>query len=99
MPDNRVRVLARVTAKTSSVEQVRAILIALVDATRKEPGCISYEFLQNRSDPQEFVSVEEWESAADEQAHFATEHLKNAIVGLTGHLAAEADIRRYSAVR
>lgn len=99
MSENRLRVLARVSAKASSVDLVRTILIALVDATRKEPGCISYQFLQNQSDPKEFVSVEEWESIAAEQAHFATEHLKNALTSLTGHLDAEADIRRYSVVR
>ena len=99
MSEKRLRVLARVSAKASSVKQVRTILIALVDATRKETGCISYQFLQNRSDPKEFVSVEEWESAAAEQAHFSTEHLKNAVVRLTGHLAVESDIRRYSVVR
>lgn len=51
MSENRLRVLARVSAKASSMEQVRTILIGLVDATRKEPGCLSYQFLQNRSDP------------------------------------------------
>jgi quinol monooxygenase YgiN len=99
MSENRLRVLARVSAKASSVEQVRTILIGLVEATRKEPGCLSYQFLQNRSDPNDFVSVEEWESAAAEQAHFSTVHLKDALVKLAGHLAAEPDIRRYSVLR
>ena len=99
MSENRMRVLARVSAKASSVEEVRTILIELVDATRKEPGCLSYEFLQNRSDPKDFVSVEEWESAAAEQAHLSTAHLKDALVKLAGHLAVVPDIRRYSAVR
>ena len=96
MSDNRLRVLARVSAKASSVELVRTVLIGLVEATRKEPGCLSYQFLQNQSDPTDFASVEEWESAAAEQAHFSTAHFKDAVVKLTGHLAAEPDIRRYS---
>jgi quinol monooxygenase YgiN len=99
MSENRLRVLARASAKASSVEQVRTILTGLVDATRKEPGCLSYEFLQNRSDPNDFVSVEEWESAAAEQTHLSTVHLKDALVRLAGHLAAEPNIGRYSVLR
>ena len=99
MPEHRLRVLARVSAKADSVEHVRGILIGVVDPTRNEPGCLSYQLLQNRSDPSDFVFVEEWESAAAEQAHFSTAHIRDALVKLAGYLAAEPDIRRYSLMR
>ena len=99
MSENHLRVLARVSAKADRVQQVRAVLMGLVDPTRNEPGCLSYQLLQNRSDPKDFVFVEDWESAAAEQAHFSTAHLKDALVKLAGHLTAEPDIRRYSIVR
>jgi quinol monooxygenase YgiN len=99
MLEDRLRVLARVSAQEDRVEQVRAILIGLVDPTRREPGCLTYQLLQSRSDPNDFVFVEEWENATAEQAHFSTAHLKDALVKLTGHLAAEPDIRRYSVVK
>jgi quinol monooxygenase YgiN len=35
-------------------------------------------------DPNDFVSVEEWESAAAEQAHVSTVHLKDAVAKLAG---------------
>jgi len=99
MPEHRLRVLARVSAKADSVEHVRGILIGVVDPTRNEPGCLSYQLLQNRSDPADFVFVEEWENAAAEQAHFSTAHIRDALVKLAGYLAAEPDIRRYSVMR
>ena len=99
MPEHRLRVLARVSAKADSVEHVRRILIGVVDPTRNEPGCLSYQLLQNRSDPTDFVFVEEWASAAAEQAHFSTAHIRDALVKLAGYLAAEPDIRRYSVMR
>ena len=45
------------------------------------------------------VSIEPPLFQAAEQAHFSTVHLKDALVKLAGHLAAEPDIRRYSVVR
>ena len=50
MPENSIRIVARVIAKPESVDQVRSILSDLVEPTRNESGCISYELLQNRTD-------------------------------------------------
>ena len=50
MPENSIRIVARVVANRDSVEQVRSILSDLVEPTRNESGCISYELLQNRTD-------------------------------------------------
>ncbi len=61
--DTSLRVIARVRAKTEHIAQVREILAALVEPTRRELGCVSYELLQNSSDPADFVFVEKWASA------------------------------------
>ncbi|HBH78934.1 MAG TPA: antibiotic biosynthesis monooxygenase [Nitrospira sp.] len=97
--DSSLRVIARVKAKPDQVAQVREILTALVDATRREPGCLSYELLQSHADTTEFVFIERWASAAAEQAHFVTPHLLTTLQQLTGLLASEPQISRYSVVR
>jgi quinol monooxygenase YgiN len=97
--DHSLRVIARAKAKTDQVAQVREILTALVDATRREPGCLSYELLQNHDDPTDFAFVERWASPAAEQAHFVTPHLSATLQQLAGLLAAEPQICRYSVVR
>jgi quinol monooxygenase YgiN len=99
MPNTSLRVIARVAAKADCVEQVRAILIGVVEPTRREPGCLSYQLLQNQAAPTDFAFIEEWESAAAEQSHFATAHIANALRQLPGLLAAEPDIRRYTVVK
>ena len=99
MAESSLRVVARVVANPDSVDQVCAILSALVDPTRKESGCISYELLQNRSDPTDFTFVEEWASDAALDAHLSTEHIQNALSELPSLLAGEPDIRRYSVVK
>jgi quinol monooxygenase YgiN len=95
-PDSSLRVIARARAKAESVPQVREILSALVEPTRRESGCLSYELLQNSSDPADFVFVEQWASPAAEQAHFATPHVLSALQQLSGLLAEEPEICRYT---
>ncbi len=98
-PDTSLRVIARARAKIEHVEKVRDILSALVEPTRRESGCLSYELLQNSSDPADFVFVEKWERAAAEHAHFATPHVSVALQRLVGLLATEPEICRYTALK
>ena len=97
--DSSLRVIALAKAKPDQIAQVRAILTALVDATRQEPDCLSYELLQNHDDETEFVFVEKWANAAAEQAHFVTPHLLATLQQLRGLLASEPQICRYGVVR
>ena len=99
MQHKTLRVVARVTAKPDCIEQVKAILVGVVEPSRREPGNLSYQLLHNRSDPTDFTFVEEWTTVSAEQAHFSTLHIMDALQRLPGLLAAEPDIRRYSVVR
>jgi quinol monooxygenase YgiN len=97
--DTALRVLARAKAKPDHIAPVRDILSALVEPTRQEPGCLTYELLQNSADPTDFVFVERWASAAAEQAHLATPHVSSALQQLVGLLVAEPEICRYTALK
>lgn len=98
MTDNGVRVVARVVARPGKVEELRAVLQGLVEPTRKEPGCVTYELLQNKADPTDFTFVEEWSSEAALDAHLQSPHLRNARMRLPDLAAADPDIRRYTVV-
>lgn len=97
--DTFLRVIARARAKTEHVAQVRDILSALVEPTRRESGCLSYELLQNSSHSADFVFVEKWTSAAAEQAHFAAPHVSAVLQQLVGLLTAEPEICRYTTLK
>lgn len=99
MSKNSIRIVARIIANWNSVDQVRSILNDLVEPTRNELGCISYELLQNRTDQTDFTFVEEWESDAALDAHLTTKHIKDARTKLPGLVSGEPDIRRYSVVK
>jgi quinol monooxygenase YgiN len=94
-----VYVVARFLAKEDKVEELKAALESLVEPTRKEEGCISYQIFQNNNNPAEFTFFEEWASQDAINAHFTTPHVQAAIVAAPGLLSQEMDIRYYSLVK
>ena len=98
MPNNSVRVVARIKALPDKANDVRAVLTTLIEPTRKEAGCILYELWQNRADATDFTLVEEWENDAALDAHAASPHLKDVAARLHGVILQAPDIRRYSLV-
>lgn len=60
MANETVRVVARMTARPEKIEELKVLLSGLIDPTRREKGCISYQLLQNRADPTDFTFIEEW---------------------------------------
>ena len=99
MAENSIRVIARVVANPDSLDQVRSILTNLVEPTRKESGCLSYELLENRTNQTDFTFVEEWASDAAIDAHLTTNHIGDALTKLAGLVLGAPDIRRYSVVK
>jgi quinol monooxygenase YgiN len=59
----------------NKVEELKAILLGLIEPTRLEAGVIKYELLQNQSEPTDFTFVEEWESTAALDTHLASPHV------------------------
>ena len=98
MPASSLRVVARIKAKSDKVGEVRDLLCGLIEPTRKESGCVSYELLQNREDPTDFTFVEEWESDAAFESHAASDHIKAIGPKLQPVVADVPDIRTYLAV-
>lgn len=98
MTENGLRVVARIKATEDKIEEVKKILGGLIEPTRGEQGCVSYELLQNRQDPTDFTFVEEWASDEAFDGHFETEHIKNALPQLPELTSEEPDIRTYRVV-
>jgi quinol monooxygenase YgiN len=95
MTNQTLRVVARLIALPEKVEELKALLLGLIEPTRQETGAIKYELLQNQSDPTDFTFVEEWASHADLDTHLASTHIQAAIAQLDGLVATPPDIRRY----
>ena len=98
MAGDTLRVIARVKARPGKANELLSVLSSLVEPTRKEPGCLSYELLQNNEDPTDLTLIEEWQNNTALESHFATKHFKDALTKLPNLVAAEPDIRRYHVV-
>lgn len=95
MPKTTIRVVAHVVALPDKVEDVKSVLLSIIEPTRQEDGCIVYELLQNQEDPTDFTFVEKWESQELLNAHLTSVHIAEALSQLKGLVAAEPDIRLY----
>lgn len=86
MPD--LNVVAVITAQPGAADEVRAALQALVEPTRAEPGCLKYELFVSGMSSDTFITVEEWRSSADLEAHLQTDHVQQALATSGDLLAA-----------
>lgn len=96
MSKHTIRVVAQIVASTDKIPEVHAILQGIVAPTRQEPGCLSYQLLQHRSNPAVFLFIEEWTDEQAIDAHFSTPHIMEALVKVTPLLAQAPDIQRYT---
>ena len=56
-------VIAKITAKENHAEEVKIALLALVEPTLQEDGCLQYDCHQDNGNPHVFYFYEIWESA------------------------------------
>ena len=48
----------------------------LVDAVRKEEGCIRYDYYFSEKDPDEIILIEVWESQKHQEIHLKQPHMQ-----------------------
>lgn len=88
-----IRIIARFTARPDSIDAMRTLLLGMLEPTRKEAGCVSYELLNNSADPTDFTFVEEWASQAAIDAHMQTPHLQALLVDTAPLITGPVDVR------
>jgi quinol monooxygenase YgiN len=76
MADEKVTLIAKVKAKEGSQDTLKNELSALVEPTRKESGCITYNLHQSSDDSSVFMFYENWTSKQALDQHLRTPHLK-----------------------
>ena len=68
-------VFAEFHAKPGREEELRGLLMGLLEPTRKEQGCLRYDLHRDNDKPGHFLFFENWTSMALLQAHLASPHL------------------------
>lgn len=74
---SQVYLLAKIEAKPNHADSLLSLLENLVRDSRKEDGCITYELLQDKEQPELFVMREQWKSQAILEQHQKTPHFQN----------------------
>jgi len=65
------------TVKPASRDALAEMAQALVGLSNSEPGCISYGFFEDQSQPGQFLFFEKWKSRADIDAHFSMPYFQD----------------------
>ncbi len=72
--------IAELKAKEGRLDDLKAALETLAEETRKEPGALEYFFVQDHAhDKNTIISYERWKNSEEEEKHWKTPHLQNAI--------------------
>lgn len=95
---SEIRVVAVIKALAGSESIVGGALAALVEPTRGEDGCISYELFTSAADPATFITIESWRSQGDLDGHMTSAHIQQALAAAGEHLAGAPEISQLVAV-
>ncbi|PCH61458.1 MAG: hypothetical protein COC19_04685 [SAR86 cluster bacterium] len=72
-----------------------AIVTTMIEASRQESGCISYEFYEGLSDSNQLVLLQEWKSPQHLQGHYQTTHMEEFLSKLGDYLLSPVTSRSY----
>jgi quinol monooxygenase YgiN len=89
-------VVARLRARPGQETELRHQLQRLVNPTRDESGCVTYELSESKNEPGHFLFYEVWKSDADLDEHFQTSHMKAIGKVLPKLLAEPMDLTKWS---
>ncbi len=87
-----LKVVAHDFIKFEAIETVRPLYAELVEKTRREPLCISYELFVDQKDPGHFVFVEAWPDRAALTAHVGTQHFQRLVPLINAHKARDGTV-------
>src|SRR5512133_1208532 len=75
MSGNTLNVVAITETSADKAEELKSVCLGLIEPTRKEKGCISYNLYQDTTNPGKFTFIENWQSKEHLDAHMKTPHL------------------------
>jgi quinol monooxygenase YgiN len=93
-----IHILARHFARPETVDQVRRILLSLIEPSRAEAGCLKYELLQNTDDPTDFTFVETFASEDALKMHAAAPYIAGLAPRLKDLVARPSEVCRYRSI-
>lgn len=82
-------IIARITVQEDKNEEFEALFLGLTEMVlANEEGTLMYALTRSKSNPQEYVVMEQYRSAADIDAHGKTDYFREANKAMTDLVAA-----------
>ncbi len=91
-------VIGALRARPGKEDEARDALLALVEPTHAEEGCILYALHQGVDDPTRLSFVERWSSRAALDAHLASPHIAVLLAGVDEVFSEAPDITVFDAL-
>ena len=66
--------LTRVTVRPESRKELCQTISSLLDAVKREKGCLTYQFYEEAANRNTFVLIGEWETSDDWRAHLDSDN-------------------------
>ncbi|RIY32265.1 antibiotic biosynthesis monooxygenase [Psittacicella hinzii] len=88
-----IAVYAIVKLQAGKEGQFEEIAKPLIEASRKDKGCVSYNCGKVAGEDYTYTFVEQWQSQEDLQAHMNTDHFLTAIPLIQAISAADLEVR------
>src|SRR5450755_1461075 len=88
-------VVAEMQAIPGKEEALRRAVLALIEPTRREDGCVQYDLHVHTGDPARFVFYENWTSEAHLDRHLASAHIQEFRTAIAVLLIAPPRIETY----
>lgn len=85
-----ITVAAKITAKSDTIEAVKAELLKMIEPTRQEEGCLEYRLHQDNDDPSVFVFYENWKNLACLNQHANSIHYRAYVAAVSDLLSDKA---------
>lgn len=93
-----IKVVAKGLVKKNCLEKVLGLYQELVEKTRSEEGCLSYELFQDTENPCILTMIETWENREFLDRHFQTAHFRELVPQISECREGKADLNVYTRV-
>ncbi len=90
--ETQVTVIAQLVAAEGKVNELKEMLLNLLETSRNDDGCINYDLHQSEDNSKVFMFHENWTSKELLDEHLATTHLQEFIKESENLLAKPLDV-------
>jgi quinol monooxygenase YgiN len=91
-------VVAEMKAKAGMEEELRGMMLGMIEPTRKEDGCVLYDLHESDTEPGRFLFYEIWATRPAWEAHMQKPHLLAFLGGLDRALGEPARVQSFAKI-